>query len=706
MATNKRKNYAPTDGRSAEDRALDRFAEMMIEKIKSIHADWKKPWFTEGALQWPRNLSGREYNGMNALMLMLHCEKEGYQIPVFMTFERVTSLNNAKGKDGVRKPLTDKEGNLLPQVSVLKGAKSFPVFLTTFTVIHEETKRKISYDDYKKLSLGEQQEYKVYPKLQVYNVFNADQTNMQEARPELYEKLKATNVALPPELTATGYCFPAMDELIRNNEWLCPIHLKHQDKAYYSLKSDEIVLPEKEQFYEGESFYGTAFHEMIHSTGAESRLKRFEPGSYFGSPGYAREELVAELGSALVMQKHGLTKTVKEESCAYLKNWLAALAESPEFIKSILTDVKRSTAMVGEKIETINMRLKTASTENQQVHLLPITSIPSDVTTEIHLTDKEACDAVQKILVDYMRGEPVRIEVNKNGDHVVRIEGNCIDDAMEMLTVGLDAETYDKITKASCYLKGYPVERYRDVFVDKFTDEFEKKRNDPAWLKKQGLEGKVNWEVCLPGSDEYYVVKAFAQGKCMVGALDYKCNTVLPFVELADEKRLEDTLGYFAEIRRRLLSVNENVDPFGRISFNGSPVEDPISKSVSRDILIDGEARAVFVSKPDDKYDLNFTLDLGNSSVAKGLADYSLGSVQRDREKGTSRVAVNSLNELYYWKDQAYAPRVIDEQTNMNVYDYVGMQLPKRYEATDDEVVNEREEEVEHEERMHTGMRR
>jgi len=41
---------------------------MMIEKIESIQKDWHKPWFTEGVLQWPRNLSGREYNGMNALM--------------------------------------------------------------------------------------------------------------------------------------------------------------------------------------------------------------------------------------------------------------------------------------------------------------------------------------------------------------------------------------------------------------------------------------------------------------------------------------------------------------------------------------------------------------------------------------------------------------------------------------------------------------
>lgn len=80
-----------TDGRSSEDRALDKFAEMMIEKINTLQNDWKKPWFTEGSLTWPKNLSGREYNGMNALMLIMHCEKQGYKLPVFCTFDRCRS---------------------------------------------------------------------------------------------------------------------------------------------------------------------------------------------------------------------------------------------------------------------------------------------------------------------------------------------------------------------------------------------------------------------------------------------------------------------------------------------------------------------------------------------------------------------------------------------------------------------------------------
>ena len=53
---------------SAESKALERFASMMIERLENIRQDWKKPWFTEGALSWPKNLSGREYNGLSKLL--------------------------------------------------------------------------------------------------------------------------------------------------------------------------------------------------------------------------------------------------------------------------------------------------------------------------------------------------------------------------------------------------------------------------------------------------------------------------------------------------------------------------------------------------------------------------------------------------------------------------------------------------------------
>ena len=99
----KRNDYH-RDGPSAEDRALERFTELMIEKISTLQKDWSKPWFTAGMMKWPKNLSGREYNGMNALMLALECEKRGYELPVFCTFDAALSLNYSKKKDGSRQP--------------------------------------------------------------------------------------------------------------------------------------------------------------------------------------------------------------------------------------------------------------------------------------------------------------------------------------------------------------------------------------------------------------------------------------------------------------------------------------------------------------------------------------------------------------------------------------------------------------------------
>lgn len=350
MAGNRKYN---SDGPSAEERALERFTELMIKKISSIKGDWKKPWFTEGFMAWPKNLSGREYNGMNALMLMLLCEENSYKLPVFCTFQRVSGLNYSTDKQGNHKPLTDSNEERLPQVYVLKGEKSFPVFITTFTVVDKETKEKIKMEDYRKLSPEEQGKYSVYPKLNVHNVFNVAQTNLREARPELYEKLcEQNNLKQADSLDDEKMAFAPLDEMIAKNLWMCPISLKHQDNAYYSISKDAIVLPEKSQFINGETFYGTLLHEMTHSTGAEGRLDRIKPTT-FGSKEYAREELVAELGSALVASQYGITKTIKEDSAQYLGSWLDVLKETPEFLKTTLFDVKKASSMITQRIDAV-----------------------------------------------------------------------------------------------------------------------------------------------------------------------------------------------------------------------------------------------------------------------------------------------------------------------------------------------------------------
>ena len=340
------KPYAK-EGPSAEDKALDLFADMMIERIQSLSGKdgWKKPWFTEGTLQWPKNLNGREYNGMNAMMLLLHCEKEGYKIPRFCTFDRIQLFNKAGKKDEEQKP----------RVSVLKGEHSFPVMLTTFTVVNKETKEHIKWEDYKMLSQEEREKYNVYPKLQTYHVFNVAQTNLKEVRPEFWEKLEQ-EYSMPKVEKDEQFAFEPVDRMIADNRWICPIKPMFGDSAYFSISKNEIVMPEKRQFKDGESFYSNLFHEMGHSTGAEGQLDRIKPAT-FGSAEYAREELVAELTAALTAQRYGMTKHLKGDSAAYLKSWLDSLKESPQFIKTTLLDVKKATSMLTQHIDKIAMEI-------------------------------------------------------------------------------------------------------------------------------------------------------------------------------------------------------------------------------------------------------------------------------------------------------------------------------------------------------------
>ena len=348
------KPYAK-EGPSAEDKALDLFADMMIERIQSLSGKdgWKKPWFTEGALQWPKNLNGREYNGMNAMMLLLHCEKEGYKIPRFCTFDRIQQFNKTGKKDEEQKP----------RVSVLKGEHSFPVMLTTFTVVNKETKEHIKWEDYKLLSQEEREKYNVYPKLQTYHVFNVAQTNLKEVRPEFWEKLEQ-EYSMPKVEKDEQFAFEPVDRMIADNRWICPIKPMFGDSAYFSISKNEIVMPEKRQFKDGESFYSNLFHEMGHSTGAEGQLDRIKPAT-FGSAEYAREELVAELTAALTAQRYGMTKHLKGDSAAYLKSWLDSLKESPQFIKTTLLDVKRASSLVTQKVDKIAQELEQNVSEEQ-----------------------------------------------------------------------------------------------------------------------------------------------------------------------------------------------------------------------------------------------------------------------------------------------------------------------------------------------------
>ena len=166
-------------GSSAEDRALEKFADVMIEKIKNMdRANWNQPWFPAG-VHPAKNLDGREYNDFNQVMLMFLQQSMGWKTSRYATFERIKFMNYERDTEGRLVRLKDMDGNDIPDVHVNSGEKSIPVFLGLKFAEHLETKEKIDFDDYKKLDSSEQGKYRLGTYFRVYNVVNLDQTSMK-----------------------------------------------------------------------------------------------------------------------------------------------------------------------------------------------------------------------------------------------------------------------------------------------------------------------------------------------------------------------------------------------------------------------------------------------------------------------------------------------------------------------------------------------
>ena len=316
------------------DKNLERFAALMVEKIKEVCvSDWKKPWFTQGTVGVPQNLSGRAYHSINRLLLYCMMDKYRYSLPVFLTFNQAKSAG----------------------VMVTKGSTGFPVVYYDMVVKHMDTGRRIEYSAYKLLDKQEQAQYKVIPFQKTYTVFNIEQTNFKEKFPQKWEALVSRLQPEAPFVHDGTFHHPTLDATIVKDRWLCPIETIHQDRAYFSPMENKIVLPLPEQFINRKEFYMTALHEMAHSTG---------PGlgrefGIFGSPKYAREELVAEFSSAVVGRDMGLFLHPREENARYLKSWLSVISDNPKDIMPLLGDVGKACKTIEEKLEA---NLTTTST--------------------------------------------------------------------------------------------------------------------------------------------------------------------------------------------------------------------------------------------------------------------------------------------------------------------------------------------------------
>lgn len=169
---------------------------------------------------------------------------------------------------------------------------------------------------------------KTIPLLRYYTVFHV--SNVDGVEPRQIET-NQTEDFVPDEEAGKAFS----EYLKREN-----IKLRHQDlsnEAYYSPSGDLIRLPKVEQFRSKGGYYATALHEAIHSTGAKNRLNRsgITEHNYFGSENYGKEELIAELGSAMLLAKFGLeTDATLRNASAYIKSWTRAIKSDPQMIVS------------------------------------------------------------------------------------------------------------------------------------------------------------------------------------------------------------------------------------------------------------------------------------------------------------------------------------------------------------------------------------
>jgi len=235
-------------------------------------APWVRPWRSLGAAGDLRNgATGYAYNGVNVMLLGLEMDARGYDDPRWVTYRQ------AKQQGG----------------HVRKGEKgSLVIFWKRLLVADKDDADRT----------------RVVPMLRHYSVFNVDQCEGLELAGESIDEL--------PE--------PERDARCETFLGATRADIRHGgSRAFYSRRPlDYIQLPHAKAFKDIGAYYGTAFHELTHWTGDEDRSPRAK-GKRFGDEDYAREELVAELGSSYLCHRFAVDGTLQHPE--YIADWLQTL---------------------------------------------------------------------------------------------------------------------------------------------------------------------------------------------------------------------------------------------------------------------------------------------------------------------------------------------------------------------------------------------
>ena len=283
------------------------FADAIIDQIRRGTAPWQKPW-APGERVMPMNVdTGRSYRGGNSLHLASVQQEMGYGDVRWGTYRQIRTQGGQvrKGERGTR-------------ILSFQDRKRLPVTDDRGKPVRDAEGKRVYH--YEKLHV---------PFVRQYTVFNAEQADgLPERANPTPEPLWKVHQEAERVMQDVGV----------------PVRHVAGDRAYYHMKRDEIVLPERGQFPSANHYYQTALHELGHSTGHAERMNRdtlikgIDNG--FGSPEYAREELRAEISAMMTGERVGVGHD-PARGAAYVEGWIQALEEDPREIRRAAADAQR-----------------------------------------------------------------------------------------------------------------------------------------------------------------------------------------------------------------------------------------------------------------------------------------------------------------------------------------------------------------------------
>lgn len=265
-------------------------ADRIVEELAKGTIPWHKPWFGAQTGAYSR-VTGRPYSLLNQLLLGDDGE--------YATMKQI----NAEGG------------------RVNKGAKSKMV---TF------------WKQYKKTITNEQGELeeKTFPILKYYLVFNIEDTTLEPKKRKEVNHVPCETA----EKIIDGYIKSSGVKFIND---------KPSDRAFYRDSTDTVTVPMMTQFKELAEYYSTVFHELTHSTGHSTRLKRGTGEAFFGSEDYGREELVAELGASCLVNICGLeTEKSFKNNASYIESWMKAIKDDPKMVVTAAGKADKAVKMI------------------------------------------------------------------------------------------------------------------------------------------------------------------------------------------------------------------------------------------------------------------------------------------------------------------------------------------------------------------------